>query len=142
VNGTLYRSRGTSVRAPFRAELGPYVLNVQSDTGSDETMVITLPEIEAVLRLSVDRGKRSAVVDGRRAGRLSVLEFKLLDALCSAGSDVVDNAALGDAVWATGEWDIYMLHNLVRRVRKKLDAASAGAGELIVSVPGMGYRVV
>jgi hypothetical protein len=142
VNGALLRNRRTSVTTPFRAELGPYVVTVHVETGSDETMVIALPETEATTRLRVDPGKRTAVIDGQPVGTLSVLEFRLLDVLCAAGSDVVANATAGDAVWATGQWDVYMLHNLVRRVRKKLDAASRGAGGLIVSVPGTGYRVV
>jgi DNA-binding response OmpR family regulator len=34
-----------------------------------------------------------------------------------------------------------MLHNLVRRVRRKLEVQGLPAEELIVSVPGSGYRV-
>jgi hypothetical protein len=34
-----------------------------------------------------------------------------------------------------------MLHNLVRRVRRKLEQRGLPADDLIVSVPGSGYRV-
>jgi DNA-binding response OmpR family regulator len=52
----------------------------------------------------------------------------------------VPNQTISDAVWAR-PLDTYMLHNLVRRVRRKLEAKNLPADELIVSVPGGGYRV-
>jgi DNA-binding response OmpR family regulator len=55
--------------------------------------------------------------------------------------NLVTNTALGDRLWGKGQWDTYMLHNLVRRVRRKLEEANLNGDELILTVPGVGYRL-
>jgi DNA-binding response OmpR family regulator len=128
-------------RAPFVVELGPYTITVRAGTApNDETVVITRFAREA--RLKVEPGKRKALVDGLPVPRLSPLEFQLLELLCAAGSDVVSNNRIGNRLWREGQWDNYMLHNLVRRLRKKLESVRPGAGKLIESLPGTGYRAI
>ena len=73
---------------------------------------------------------------------LTGLEYKLVDVLTAADRRLVPNQQLGDALWGAGLWDAYMLHNLVRRVRRKLEDKGLPADELILSVPGGGYRTV
>jgi DNA-binding winged helix-turn-helix (wHTH) protein len=53
---------------------------------------------------------------------------------------VVPNQELADSIWGEGQWDVYMLHNLVRRVRRKI--AEVTEDEVIVTVPGAGYRLL
>ena len=48
---------------------------------------------------------------------------------------------MGDSVWGDGQWDTYMLHSLVRRVRRKLEQQGAPAEDLVVTVRGAGYRL-
>ena len=93
-------------------------------------------------RVHLDSGLRVLLVDGQPVVEgLTGLEYRLMEALTAAQPRLVPNQALGDAVWGNGLWDTYMLHNLVRRVRRKLEARELAADELIVSVPGGGYRV-
>ena len=65
-----------------------------------------------------------------------------LDTLESAAPNLVESRALGDSVWEPGQWDAYMLHNLIRRVRRKMEESLGDSPDLIVTVPGVGYRLV
>jgi DNA-binding response OmpR family regulator len=93
-------------------------------------------------RVSLDRAQHQLMVDGEIAiERLTGLEFRLVEVLSDANRRLVENQALGDAVWGAGLWDTYMLHNLVRRVRRKLEERGLDADQLIVGVPRAGYRL-
>jgi DNA-binding response OmpR family regulator len=67
-------------------------------------------------------------------------EFALLERLARAAPNVVPNQDLADSIWGEGQWDVYMLHNLVRRVRRKIGEVTAD--EVLVTVPGAGYRLL
>ena len=122
-------------------QVGPYVLRVTTDVSTDaQTLMGETPQYSA--RLELDRDLRHVSVDGALAiDRLSPQEFQLLDVLAGAAPRTVPNRELADAVRGEGQWDSYMLHNLVRRVRRKLEAHGDPARELLVTVPGLGYRV-
>ena len=122
-------------------QVGPYVLRVTTDVSTDaQTLMGETPQYSA--RLELDRDLRHVSVDGALAiDRLSPQEFQLLDVLAGAAPRTVPNRELADAVWGEGQWDSYMLHNLVRRVRRKLEAHGDPARELLVTVPGLGYRI-
>jgi pSer/pThr/pTyr-binding forkhead associated (FHA) protein len=70
--------------------------------------------------------------------RLSAQEFQLLDLLTSRYGQVCGRDQLGDAIWGRGNYDINMLHRLVRRVREKLGPEYA---PWVASVPGLGYKI-
>ena len=142
VNGQMLRDGEAVVAGGANLQVGPYVLTIAASSGSEsETVLVSIRP--AATRVTLDRGLRAVLVDGRPViERPSVLEYRLLDALDAAAPNLVDNRAIGDAVWEQGQWDSYMLHNLIRRVRRKLEEHVDDADELIATVPGLGYRLV
>jgi pSer/pThr/pTyr-binding forkhead associated (FHA) protein len=141
VNDELVRSEVRFVEREAVLQIGPYVLRVaEASVLADETFATPAPGTAG--RVVLDRDLRRLLVDGRLAlEALTGLEYRLLDVLVSSGRRVVSNQQIGDALWGEGSWDAYMLHNLVHRVRRKLESKDLPAEELIVSVPGSGYRV-
>jgi DNA-binding response OmpR family regulator len=144
-NGTVVngqRCLDVELRAPPGAivQIGPFQLALSVPGATpDATTVLAAQTLNA--RCYLDVGLRTFYVDGIAviqgvAGR----EYALLERLVRAAPNVVPNHALADSIWGEGQWDVYMLHNLVRRVRRKI--AEVTAVEAIVTVPGAGYRVV
>jgi pSer/pThr/pTyr-binding forkhead associated (FHA) protein len=123
-------------------QIGPYVLRLSPGSVIQEETFLSNVSRNPSGRVRLDSGLRVLLVDGKPVVEgLTGLEYRLVEALTAAQPRLVPNQALGDAVWGSGLWDTYMLHNLVRRVRRKLEAKDLAADELIVSVPGGGYRV-
>jgi pSer/pThr/pTyr-binding forkhead associated (FHA) protein len=141
VNDELVRSDARFADGEAVLQIGPYVLRVtEASILADETFATPAPG--ATGRAVLDRDLRRLMIDGRLAlDSLTGLEYRLLDVLFSNAKRVVPNQQIGGELWGEGGWDIYMLHNLVHRVRRKLDAKGFPADELIVSVPGSGYRL-
>lgn len=142
VNGQTLRDAGSVVRGEATIQVGPYMLMLTPPAAADaETVLFDMRH--TTTRVTLDRGVHAVLIDGAVAiERLSALEYRLMDALASASPNLVENKALGDAVWEAGQWDSYMLHNLIRRVRRKLEERTPDADELISTVPGVGYRLV
>ncbi len=96
--------------------------------------------LEGARGLRVDSRTRRASV-GAHALQLSRTEFNLLAALLRAPGTVFERQALLDAVWGqdvvVGERTVDV-H--IKALRRKLDEAQ-GAGELIETVRGVGYRL-
>jgi DNA-binding response OmpR family regulator len=89
--------------------------------------------------LTVDRRRVEARV-GDRVLPLTATEFKILAALAAAGGEVRSRDDLLDAVWGPdffGDRRTVDVH--IRRIREKLEAA--GAGGLLTTVRGFGYRL-
>ena len=141
VQNSPVRAAEVTVEGEAAVQVGPYMLCVTTDVSTDaDTLMGEAPRYSA--RLELDRDLRHVNVDGALPiDRLSPQEFQLLDILASAAPRTVSNQELADAVWGEGQWDSYMLHNLVRRVRRKLEAHGDPAGDLLVTVPGLGYRI-
>jgi pSer/pThr/pTyr-binding forkhead associated (FHA) protein len=140
VNDEHLTGASRAVGFPAVVQIGPYVLNVASaEQVLDETLRAKPPEEQT--RLGLDRGMHTLLVDGKPVIQSLVgLEYRLVDTLVAAKGKLVENQSLGDGLWGAGAWDPYMLHNLVRRVRRKLEEKGLAGEELIVSVPGGGYR--
>jgi len=143
-NGTLVQDQlltGSFVVTadPTTVQVGPYVLSVSSAAPQgDLTMTQVVTRETAVVQL--DRNLHTVSVHGEQlAQRFSPQEFQLLEVLERAAPRAVRSDDIGDAVWGQGQWDTYMLHNLVRRVRRRFDHCDAPTEELIVTVPGVGY---
>jgi DNA-binding response OmpR family regulator len=143
VNDELLQELAKAVAAPAVVQVGPYVLRLTpSSLIADETLQVQR-SAKSRPRVSLDSGLHVLQVDGKLAlEALTGLEYKLMEVLTAADRRLVPNQQLGDALWGAGLWDAYMLHNLVRRVRRKLEDKGLAADELIVSVPGGGYRTV
>lgn len=140
VNGRDVRDTEVLADSNASVQVGPYVLTF-TPPATAESETVLAERSQFMSRLTIDRGTHALLLDGEvLLERVSVLEYRLLEALSSDAPNVVENVPLGDSIWGEGEWDTYMLHNLVRRVRRKLEEAGAPADELLVSVPGVGYR--
>jgi len=142
VNDQMIKGATRKVSGETSLQIGPYVLRLSPGSVVEEDTFLTSINRSSRGRVTLDSGLRVLLVDGQPAVEgLTGLEYRLMEALTAAQPRLVPNQTLGDAVWGSGLWDTYMLHNLVRRVRRKLEAKDLPADELIVSVPGGGYRV-
>lgn len=141
VNDELVQDASRRVEGRTIVQVGPYMLQLSSSADVEaETFISDRRRNEG--RVSLDRQQHVLMVDGKVAvERLTGLEYRLMEVLSDANRRLVENQALGDAVWGAGLWDSYMLHNLVRRVRRKLEEHSLEADQIIVGVPRAGYRV-
>lgn len=142
VNDELVLAGRRELRGEASLQVGPYVLRLAPGAIVEEETFISDVSQNPATRVALDSGLRLLLVDGKPVVEgLTGLEFRLMEALMAAQPRLVPNQELGDSIWGDGLWDSYMLHNLVRRVRRKLEARELPADELIVSVPGGGYRV-
>lgn len=142
VNDEMLKDGKREVAGEASLQIGPYVLRLTPGSVIQEDTFLSNIARNPTGRVRLDNGLRLLLVDGKPAVEgLTGLEYRLMETLTAAQPRLVPNQALGDAVWGSGLWDTYMLHNLVRRVRRKLEAKGLPADELIVSVPGGGYRV-
>lgn len=89
----------------------------------------------------VDERRREVWVAGRSlARRLSAQEFALLAHLYAHRDRVCTRQELGDAIWGRDQWEANMLHQLVRRLKEKLEPDPAQP-RYILTVPQAGYRL-
>jgi hypothetical protein len=141
VNDEPLHDASCEVSGEVRLQVGPYLLLATPPASTiSETLAFDAPRLSGRARL--DKGTHSLSADGKMAiEKLTGLEYGLLEVLYDAAPNLVTNTALGDRLWGKGQWDTYMLHNLVRRVRRKLEEASVNGDELILTVPGVGYRL-
>jgi len=141
VNGTLLRDAERIVAGGTAIQIGPYLLTPIASGGSEETVIVGV--VGDSQRVALSDELRQVLIDGQVAvSRLSDLEYRFLQALTQHPHRVMTNKALGDATWDAGQWDTYMLHNLVRRLRRKFVEHGRQGDEFIVTVPGVGYRLV
>jgi len=143
-NGTLVNGEPIAGTTLFEGqpviEIGPFVVTVSAEVTEETWTAAGTPAARAP-RTMLDRGPRQFHVDGRLVlDTLSPHEYALLDLLSLRAPAVVERTAAGDAVWGAGQWDVYMLHNLVSRIRKRLTQNGA-AEAVIATVPGVGYRL-
>jgi predicted component of type VI protein secretion system len=142
VNDDLIQDRACHAGDAVVVQIGPYMLRLVTRAAAEgDTLAVGARPPRG--RVTLDRSQRLLMVDGETAiERLTGLEYRLMEVLTTSSPALVENRRLGDDVWGEGLWDSYMLHNLVRRVRRKLEAKGLEADQLLVSVPGGGYRVV
>jgi two-component system KDP operon response regulator KdpE len=102
-----------------------------------------LADAGGVLRVgpvNLDVAKREVRV-GDQLVELTPREYELLKVLLGRAGSVVTRGRLLRAVWgAAYSEESHYLHVYVSRLRRKL--AAAGAPDLIVAEPGVGYRVL
>ncbi len=141
-NGARLQDEAAVFPGEVTVQAGPYILSFSRSREDSDATVVAVVDHLRTSRLGLDRGKHALIVDGTVAvEKLSRLEWKLVEELTKRAPDLMPNSALGDAIWGKDLWDSYMLHNLVRRVRRKLEDRGLDADALVVSVPGVGYRV-
>jgi hypothetical protein len=142
VNNELLQDAARHVQSQAMVQVGPYLLQLTTSADAEADTFIAARRPDVAGRVSLDRSRRVMLVDGTDAvERLTGLEFRLVEVLADAERGFVQNQALGDSIWGAGLWDSYMLHNLVRRVRRKLEVRGLDADKLVVGVPRAGYRL-
>jgi two-component system KDP operon response regulator KdpE len=83
------------------------------------------------------------VAAGGTALHLTPTEFDLLRLLLEEQGRVLTQRLILERVWGPQYVDdSHILRTFIHQLRQKLSAAAAGAGELIVTDPGVGYRLV
>jgi two-component system torCAD operon response regulator TorR len=87
---------------------------------------------------TVDLAQRTAATSDGGVARLTRGEFDLLAALLRAEGEVMTRDRLSAVLSGKAEGDVRSVDALVSRIRRKL--AAAGVGDLIATVPGVGYR--
>ena len=91
-------------------------------------------------QVTIDIARREVRVRGEPV-ELTPREYELLKVLLGRAGSVVTRTRLLRAVWGQAYSDeSHYLHVYVSRLRRKL--AEAGAADLIVAEPGVGYRVL
>ena len=145
-NGTVVdRVEVTDASAPARSgslvQIGPFTLKL-ADSGPNLDETVLAPRQNAGHKVTLERDLRRVLIDGKVAvERLSKQEFQFVETLVDASPAVVQTSRVGDLIWGDGQWDVYMLHNLVRRIRRKFEE-NGFEGEILENIPGSGYRVV
>ena len=90
--------------------------------------------------VTLDIARREVHV-GEQLVELTPREYELLKVLLGRAGSVVTRGRLLRAVWgAAYAEESHYLHVYVSRLRRKL--AAAGAADVIVAEPGVGYRVI
>lgn len=89
---------------------------------------------------TIDLARRSVEAEDDVQAALTRGEFDLLAALVRAEGEVMGRDRLSAALSGRGDGDVRSVDALVSRIRRKL--ARDGAGELIATAPGIGYRAV
>ncbi len=93
-------------------------------------------------KLVVHPDTRQVTIGGRRLeSRLSTQEFDLLSYLYINYGRACSREELGDEIWGAGKYDFGMLHQLVYRLRQKIEP-SPSEPRYILSTPGYGYRLI
>lgn len=139
-NGVRLSGAAEDLAPPVHITVGPYELQVQPPGIASGTTVAE--EAALVGRALLDRELRRLFVDGRVVvATLSPHEFAFLDMVSRSAPAIADRLVVADAVWGEGQWDAYMLHNLVRRLRRKIGEQVADPEAVIVTVAGVGFRL-
>jgi DNA-binding response OmpR family regulator len=99
-----------------------------------------LPGPLVVGDLLLDRSRSEVTRRNQSTIRLTSLECRLLETLMINAGQVVPADQLISAVWGIDGGDRAMLKQLVYRLRSKLEADSADAGD-IETIPGIGYAL-
>lgn len=98
----------------------------------------SLPLIEHET-VTLDPGRRTVNVAGKKPMRLSQLEFRLLHTLMANKGQVLPTETIVEHVWGyTGEGDRSLVRGLINRLRMKVEAEPHDP-KFILTVPGVGY---
>jgi two-component system KDP operon response regulator KdpE len=92
--------------------------------------------------LRLDLETREVTVDGRWV-HLTPTEFELCRLLLQHAGRILTQRQILNAVWGAEYLDdSHVLRTFVHQLRQKLDQQSPEAGRMIVTEPGVGYRLV
>jgi DNA-binding response OmpR family regulator len=118
------------------------MLYKEERTGQSTTRALPPPGKEQLSSpIQVDVQAWQVWVEGKRlAQKLSVLEFKLVGYLYARANAVCSRDEIGEELWGEGGYTYEMLHQLVHRLKRRLEPNPA-IPRYIISVPGVGYRL-
>jgi hypothetical protein len=88
--------------------------------------------------LTLRRSTRELLdAEGAPIAQLSVSEAAVLETIAGRFPDAAPHDAIAVAVWGESDYDRYLIHRLVQRLRERMGAS----GELVENVRGAGYRL-
>ena len=95
----------------------------------------------ASVGIYLDASAREVWVLGEKVTReLSKLEFDFLSLLYGRSGEVVPSDEIGNTLWGAGGYDVNMLHQLVARVKDKIEP-DASQPHFVMNVRGVGYKL-
>ena len=113
--------------------------SVEDEDGTGSTLKKSEEQARSPIQVDVQAWEVS--VNGEKLpGRLSVREFKLLACLYDHADKVCTRDELSSAIWGEGAYTYDMLHQLVHRVKRRVEPEPENP-RYIVSVPGVGYKL-
>lgn len=93
------------------------------------------------IAIYLDASAREVWVLGQKVTReLSKLEFDFLSLLYARSGEVVPSDEIGVALWGAGGYDVNMLHQLVARVKDKVEP-DASQPRFVMNIRGVGYKL-
>jgi hypothetical protein len=147
-NGTWLNGKRIEKASELRAgdEIGvaEYVLFYRHAPNAGETRdwdKSLLSEGSSQVALYVDRAAREVWVLGEKLGEpLPKLEFELLSFLYQRTGEVVPLDEIGAAIWGRDAYDRDMLHQLVSRLKRRVEPDRLQP-RFIINVRGVGYQL-
>jgi len=143
-NGTFLDGAAVSSPHPLEQEeefqIGGTVLRYVEDDAEDTALMPPGAVKVPALALVVDERAWQVWVDGRQVQRLSPLEFRLLAYLHAHAGAVCTREELGLELWGQGAYTHEMLHQVVHRLKQRLED-DPRRPRLVITVPGVGYRL-
>lgn len=122
-------------------EIGGYRLTYVISTDDPDATVPDPVGDSCTRRLRIDQSSGQIWVGDRPLPQAaSPLEFKLLAFLYARPGKVHSRSQVGAAVWGEGQFGDLMIHQLVRRVRNKIEERPE-CPRYLVNVQGQGYRL-
>lgn len=95
----------------------------------------------APMGIYLDASARELWVLGEKVTReLSKLEFDFLSLLYARSGEVVPSDEIGAALWGAGGYDVNMLHQLVARVKDKIEP-DVHHPRFVMNARGVGYKL-
>jgi Inner membrane component of T3SS, cytoplasmic domain/Transcriptional regulatory protein, C terminal len=115
--------------------IGQTTVHLRPISLNDDT-TLRMTERPAVLTLR--RSTRELFdATGATIAQLSVSEAAVLETIAGRFPDAAPHDDIAIAVWGDSDYDRYLIHRLVQRLRDRM----GGSGDLVENVRGAGYRL-
>ena len=146
-NGTRVRRLPVSDRYPIQdgdeIQIGSIhmIFQAHPETTSATAVWEQVNDDQPLASLRIDTETYDVWIDGvLLEKRLSPLEFKLLAYLHAKRGAVCSREELGDAMWGKGAYTQEMIHQVVHRLKQRIEP-DPSSPRYMLTVPGGGYRL-
>jgi class 3 adenylate cyclase len=147
-NGTLLNgkrmAKSTRLQPGDEVRIAEFIIFYRRAGESESTRVWDASMLNAEVAsvgVYLDASARELWVLGEKVTReLSKLEFDFLSLLYARTGEVVPSDEIGAELWGVGGYDVNMLHQLVARVKDKIEP-DASHPRFVINIRGVGYRL-